>query len=585
MKKKLKQIFTNVRVIILLVALIFAIFAIYPSPNAHGVAIRNVLDNSSASEAGIVNVKPTIAPMNREVITGINNQPIEGLDDYYDFVNNLVPGTTFTIQTNYGEVYQLTTREAFEVIELNETEFITVNETIQTNVTINGTMQVINETVEKTIEVPKTITESLGLEDIGLRVYEAPTSNVKQGLDLAGGTRVLLKLNQSISEENMELLLSNLRKRLNLFGLSDIIVKEANDPFSQTQYVVVEIAGANDEDVKDLLANEGNFEAKIGNETVFVGGDGDITYVCQSSDCSGLEPGGCGQIEQDAYVCRFRFSIALKPVAAQRQADITQDLEVITVDEEGNFISKDNQYLEKQLVLYLDGKEVDALNIGSSLQGRPVTDIQISGSGQGRTEQEAALNALDNMNKLKSVMVTGSLPVKLEIEKIDTLSPQLGKDFLNNAILVGIVAILVVASVVFIAYRKYEIFVPMIITIVSEVILLLGLAALIRWNLDLASIAGIIIAVGTGVDHQIVIADEILRGESDKYTSWKKKLKNAMYIIIAAYFTTAFAMAPLYFAGAGMLKGFAITTFFGITFGVFITRPAYAAILEIIMKK
>jgi preprotein translocase subunit SecD len=45
------------------------------------------------------------------------------------------------------------------------------------------------------------------------------------------------------------------------------------------------------------------------------------------------------------------------------------------------------------------------------------------------------------------------------------------------------------------------------------------------------------------------------------------------------------AMIPLMSAGAGLLKGFAITTLIGITIGVFITRPAYANVIEILLKE
>ncbi len=40
----------------------------------------------------------------------------------------------------------------------------------------------------------------------------------------------------------------------------------------------------------------------------------------------------------------------------------------------------------------------------------------------------------------------------------------------------------------------------------------------------------------------------------------------------------------LLFAGAGLLKGFALTTIAGITIGAFISRPAYAALVEILLK-
>ena len=39
-------------------------------------------------------------------------------------------------------------------------------------------------------------------------------------------------------------------------------------------------------------------------------------------------------------------------------------------------------------------------------------------------------------------------------------------------------------------------------------------------------------------------------------------------------------MIPLFWAGAGLFTGFALTTILGISIGVFITRPAFAAIVE-----
>ena len=114
---------------------------------------------------------------------------------------------------------------------------------------------------------------------------------------------------------------------------------------------------------------------------------------------------------------------------------------------------------------------------------------------------------------------------------------------------------------------------------------ILCIASIIGWNIDLAAIAGIIAAVGTGVNDQIIITDEALKGETRKVFSWKDKIKNAFFIIFGAYITLVVAMFPLLFAGAGLLRGFAITTIIGISVGVFITRPAYANILEILLKK
>ena len=233
--------------------------------------------------------------------------------------------------------------------------------------------------------------------------------------------------------------------------------------------------------------------------------------------------------------------------------------------------------------LHLDDQLVDSLQIGADLQGRETTQIAISGPGYGATEQAAYDAALKQMNKLQTVLITGSLPVKIEIEKLDTISPVLGKEFIKNSFIVGAIAIIAVTLVIYLRYRKLQITIPIMITTLSEVVLTLGTAALLQWSMDLASIAGIIAAVGTGVNDQIVITDEVLKGEA--MLGWKERVKRAFFIIMAAYATTVAAMIPLWGAGAGLVRGFAVTTIIGVTVGVFITRPAYASMIGRILNK
>lgn len=571
--RRVKKIFTNLRVIILLVALLLAVLAIHPSPGAEGIAIRGVQKDSAALKAGIQSPSPTSSPMSREVILAIDNMPISSIEDYARFEQGLGMNQTVAIKTTKG-FYRLRTEALTEKITLNETETVTVNETVEVDEDIGDEIVKANKTVPTTVTRNKTQERIIGVAPLGLSVYPAPTSNIRQGLDLQGGTRVVLKPETEVSDEDMELLLANMNERLNVFGLSDVIVRKTKD-LSGRQYIVVEIAGANEEEVHSLLARQGKFEARVGNDTIFRGGN-DITYVCRSADCSGIDPfAGCQQAA-DGVLCRFRFSITLSPEAAQRQADRTEDIPVIT--------QNNDQYLEEKFDLYLDNELVDSLNIGADLRGRAVTEIAISGSGSGPSREAATLDALTSMKRLQTILITGSLPVNLEIVKTDAISPLLGREFLHNAILIGVLAVLAVAAMVFARYRRVEVSVPIVFTMASEILLMLGLAALIGWNLDLAAIAGIIIAAGTGVDDQIVIIDEILRGERSA-SNWRERFKRAFFIIFSAYFATVVAMIPLLFAGAGLLKGFAFVTIVGVSFGVFVTRPAYAAVVEVLLKK
>jgi preprotein translocase subunit SecD len=146
------------------------------------------------------------------------------------------------------------------------------------------------------------------------------------------------------------------------------------------------------------------------------------------------------------------------------------------------------------------------------------------------------------------------------------------------------VAIGAVGVIIFARYRSLKIAAPILITSLSEVLIIFGIAALIKWNIDLAAIAGILATVGTGVDAQIVITDEVLEGKKATFTNWKERLKRALFIIFGSYATVVAAMIPLWGIGAGLLKGFAIVTIIGATIGVFITRQAYAKIIEALTK-
>ncbi len=146
---KTKQLLTNWRVIFLLTLLILALVSMRPSPFAEGVTIKSVLKNSSAALAGIQNPKPTAVPLSKERILSMNNVPIATPADYYDFVSDLTSNRTVQIKTNKGQ-YTLITKEAFETIILNETETITVEETIQVNETVDGETVLVNQTINKT---------------------------------------------------------------------------------------------------------------------------------------------------------------------------------------------------------------------------------------------------------------------------------------------------------------------------------------------------------------------------------------------------------------------------------------------------
>ena len=213
-------------------------------------------------------------------------------------------------------------------------------------------------------------------------------------------------------------------------------------------------------------------------------------------------------------------------------------------------------------------------------KGECVYAAQMTGGSNNQTAAEEEV-------KMNQVWLTsGNLPEKANVESKSTVPASLGAQFLRYSLLTGIIGVLSVSLVIFFRYRKFFIVAPVIITGFSEIIIILGVASIINWEIDLPAIAGIIAAVGTGVDNQIVITDETLasKGQARKSASVAERIRRAFFIIFTSAATIVAIMLPLMTFVAGMLKGFALTTILGVLIGVIITRPAYAKIIEEFLK-
>ena len=471
-----------------------------------GVLITSVEQNSSAFEYGL---------RQGQIIISIDGKVIENITDFSNYIQEKFPSKK-EIKTT------ITTKESEIILFSKDAPDITVS------------------------HIPKT--------------------SLKTGLDLAGGARALVQAkDKELSLDEMNDLVSITTNRFNAYGLSDIKIRPISD-LSGKRFMLIEIAGATPKDLESMIESQGKFEAKIGNETVFVGGKengiADVGRNAQNSGVTGCEPSSGG------YFCKFRFSVTLKPEAAKRFANVTANIDINATDP-----SK----LSKSIDFYVDDKLVDSLGISKDLKGQVQTQIEISGSASGETQEDAYNAAEEDMHQLQTILITGSLPYKLEIVKLDTISPLLGRDFMKYIIFAGIAALLTASLVIFIRYRDLKNSLTVIFISFSEIIIILGIAALIDWNLDLASIAGILATIGTGFDDQIVLLDE---SKNKISLTLRQKLKRAFAIIMGAYFTVLVSLLPLIWAGGGLLKGFAITTIIGISVGIFITRPAFSAILK-----
>ena len=372
---------------------------------------------------------------------------------------------------------------------------------------------------------------------------------IQQGLDLKGGSIIQIHLETPVDTATMSKVTAVLDKRLNTFGVTDVKVRASGN-----QDVIVEIAGVNPEDVASVVGTPGKFEAKINNQTALTG-----------SDIVSVKP-----YEVSGNTWNVPFTVSVE--GANRFAQLA------------------NGQTGTPVEMYLDDQLVSSPVISAELaNGVPSTEVQVSGGADSKAAAEKEAKSI------QVVLQSGALPVKVSIVGISAVSADLGSQFKNGALIAGILALLVIAAIIFIRYRNPVLVIPIIITSVAELILILGVAAVIKWNIDLAAIAGILAAIGTGVDDQIIITDEVLKeGHETKRTktALKFKINNAFFIIFASAATLIAAMLPLAYVGfsrgytgIGVLSGFAFTTILGVLIGIFITRPVYAKFIELLFSK
>jgi preprotein translocase subunit SecD len=216
----------------------------------------------------------------------------------------------------------------------------------------------------------------------------------------------------------------------------------------------------------------------------------------------------------------------------------------------------------------------------SLAQGNVTNSFQISGSAPLNltTTQEKINYAENESKKIVSVLSGGALPVAVIPGTPTVIPPTLGSHFLYVSAIAGIVAILFVSMFMVFRYKKLFLVVPILLTTIMELFIIVSVIGMIG-TIDLAAVAGIIAVIGTGVDAQIIITDEIINKGHE--STAKSLLNNAFYIVWTDAALLIVAMLPLFFSTSLVsVIGFSESTIFGALLSVFITRPAYGAIIS-----
>ncbi|MHC1610361.1 MAG: preprotein translocase subunit SecD [Candidatus Methanospirareceae archaeon] len=353
--------------------------------------------------------------------------------------------------------------------------------------------------------------------------------------------------------------------KLNMLGLADTKIRTVGN-----RYILVDLAGVDYETARSIIGKPGKFEIRI--QTEGVGGDiqegmradeiANITaHVVYGSD--GIESVGAVPVREDER-SPWGASFTLKEAGAVALRDAAL-----------KYGATDNP-ADHELAMLLD----DVVIYSAPLEPELAQELKTKPAYGLRAETGFERDGFKRAKELIIHLKAGVLPVNVEIIGSDKIPAYLGAKFKEGSIVAVLAAFVFVTLVAFLRYREKKIILPMFFTLLSEIILILGFAAVINWQLDLPSIAGIIAVIGTGVDQLVIITDEVISGGRSSAKMYRKRISFAFGIIFASATTTIVAMLALAFMALGTLRGFAIVTIVGLLIGIFITRPAYARVME-----
>lgn len=231
----------------------------------------------------------------------------------------------------------------------------------------------------------------------------------------------------------------------------------------------------------------------------------------------------------------------------------------------------------KQIISLTEG--ITNEDVATLAQAKEFSTLRISG------QRAVVTEARSDLEELAILLESGSLPTPVKSISRETISPSLGESFLSTVLLMGLLAAIVVAGVIVFRYKLLKLAVPIFLTGMAEIVIMLGFLAFFQRPIDLAAFAGLILAIGTGVDSEIVITDEIMHKSEQAHESLMQRAKTALFIIATSAFTMIGVMGPIVLfsrnlPGLDKLFGFAVVAIVGALIGIFVTRPAFTKIVE-----
>ena len=209
-----------------------------------------------------------------------------------------------------------------------------------------------------------------------------------------------------------------------------------------------------------------------------------------------------------------------------------------------------------QILIVMDGQIISAPNVSERIDSETCV---ITGSFDQASAQQLA-----------GLIDAGQLPFNLKQVELRSVGPQLGADAMRTSLIAGAIGILLVCLFMLIVYR-----VPGLVACMAlgfYIVIEMLVFSLVRVNLSLPGIAGIILSIGMAVDANVVIFERIkeeLRAGKTVKSAIDSGFKRAFTAILDSNVTTLIAAAVLFFLGTGTIVGFATTLGIGVIISMF----------------
>jgi preprotein translocase subunit SecD len=358
--------------------------------------------------------------------------------------------------------------------------------------------------------------------------------NFSLGMDLAGGTILTYQIDwQNIDKTKIKNVLEQtkdlIERRINFLGVSEYFVS-----FSESGRILIEIPNIKDPEMAKKIIGETPFlEFRIPQNNEFIP--------------SGLT----GEYLQKAEA--IVNPNTLEPIVS------------LEFNKEGAKIFKDltQKYLGQPIAIYLDGKLISSPVVREVIENGKA---QITGKF---TLEEAKLLA----NRLNQ----GALPAPLNLIAESVVNPILSEKILKIALYASILGVILVILFMIIFYGFYGFLAD--IALIFFLVFNLALYKILGVTISLASLSGLVLAVGMAVDANILIFERI-KEEKQRGLKIKEVIKEcfdrAFPSIRDSNTTTIISSLLIYFLAVSFVKGFALTLLFGVIFSfltaVFFTR-------------